>query len=401
MIPRILPPTAGSSTAAPTEALKLPGLVSALRPLKRGSAQLAEEALLLRRFTYKNKNQHKGCGWWRKIVEVDRVTERVTTELQALLSEFGIDKEKDESGTIDHSAVVTGLLRLPRSMLIVEKSIEVMLGSASILEQLIHSRAFLSFAVVVVSLIARLHTLASVLFDDLGKASTVLVRLVHANSLLKRVEPAHKQLPRDLRRFIDLSPSSLAYDLTLPSSATSSLAPSRAPTPATGSPAPAEEYGAVISRAEMKKSKLGKATPAPTAAASPAPATAPTHAPKKAKRVEREEDVQMVDREKLEQKKQVERLVEVKRPADSTRPKLAAKEEPRELPSLFGDLLDPPKVKKVKQRSGDSEGKEKKRSRLKEKDEEGGKVGGEGEVKRKKKKKVVKGDADEIDSIFG
>jgi hypothetical protein len=90
-IPRLLPPTAGSSTAPPTEALKLPGLVSALRPLKRGSAQLAEEALLLRRFTYKNKNQHKGCGWWRKIVQVDRVTERVMTELQALLSEFGIE----------------------------------------------------------------------------------------------------------------------------------------------------------------------------------------------------------------------------------------------------------------------------------------------------------------------
>lgn len=90
-IPRHLVPAAEVTKAPPTEPLKLPGLVSALRPLKRGSAQLAEEALLLRRFTYKNKNQHKGCGWWRKIVEVDRVTERVTTELQALLSEFGIE----------------------------------------------------------------------------------------------------------------------------------------------------------------------------------------------------------------------------------------------------------------------------------------------------------------------
>lgn len=91
MIPRALSVSAELTKPGSTEPLKLPGLVSALRPIKRGSSQLTEEAALLRRFTYKNKNQHKGCGWWRKIVEVDRVVERVGTELQALLGEFGIE----------------------------------------------------------------------------------------------------------------------------------------------------------------------------------------------------------------------------------------------------------------------------------------------------------------------
>lgn len=76
-----------STSTAPV----LAGLVSALRPVKRISTQLAEESLLLRRFSYKNKNQHKGCGWWRKVIEVDRVMERLGTELEGLLREFGFE----------------------------------------------------------------------------------------------------------------------------------------------------------------------------------------------------------------------------------------------------------------------------------------------------------------------
>lgn len=91
MLARTVSASTGLTKQASSEPLKLPGLVSALRPIKRGSSQLSEEASLLRRFTYKNKNQHKGCGWWRKIVEVDRMIERVGTELQALLGEFGIE----------------------------------------------------------------------------------------------------------------------------------------------------------------------------------------------------------------------------------------------------------------------------------------------------------------------
>lgn len=76
--------TPGAATPA------LPGLLSSLRPLKRLSTNVADEAALLRRFTYKNKNQHKGCGWWRRIVEVDRAVGRVHAELGGLLGEFGI-----------------------------------------------------------------------------------------------------------------------------------------------------------------------------------------------------------------------------------------------------------------------------------------------------------------------
>lgn len=77
-------PTAVTAIAAPL----LPGLVSALRPVKRLATQLHEESALLRRFAYKNKNQHKGSGWWRHVIEVDRIIERVGTELEGLLGEF-------------------------------------------------------------------------------------------------------------------------------------------------------------------------------------------------------------------------------------------------------------------------------------------------------------------------
>ena len=84
--PALLPHLIAPGEAGPA----LPGLVSSLRPLKRLSTNVSEEAALLRRFTYKNKNQHKGCGWWRRVVEVDRAVGRVTAEVDGLLGEFGM-----------------------------------------------------------------------------------------------------------------------------------------------------------------------------------------------------------------------------------------------------------------------------------------------------------------------
>jgi preprotein translocase subunit SecB len=78
----------------------------------------------------------------------------------------------------------------------------------SILEQLIHSRAFLSFALVVVALIARLHALTASLFEDLAKTSTVLVRLAHANSVSFPCAPAIPPFTRSLTRsLVSLSSS--------------------------------------------------------------------------------------------------------------------------------------------------------------------------------------------------
>lgn len=57
------------------------------------------------------------------------------------------------------------------------------LNPYSILEQLVDSRAFLAFALVVVALAARLHSLFSVLFDDLDRAAATLSHLVEANKV--------------------------------------------------------------------------------------------------------------------------------------------------------------------------------------------------------------------------
>lgn len=91
MLARTLPlveiPVASTSALPPA----LPGLVSSLRPIKRLTNQLADEATLLSRFTYKNKNQHKGNGWWRRVVQVDRTVQRLVGELGDLLSQFRVE----------------------------------------------------------------------------------------------------------------------------------------------------------------------------------------------------------------------------------------------------------------------------------------------------------------------
>lgn len=78
-------PQSPSAAARPL----LPGLLSALRPVVKLTSQIKEEAQLLSRFTYKNKNQHKACGWWRAgIVQVDRVLDRAVGELEGLGNEL-------------------------------------------------------------------------------------------------------------------------------------------------------------------------------------------------------------------------------------------------------------------------------------------------------------------------
>lgn len=247
MISRAYKVTGGSPEQSTSTAPVLAGLVSALRPVKRVSTQLAEESLLLRRFSYKNKNQHKGCGWWRKVIEVDRVMERLGTELEGLLGEFGFECVRSFFGvwreltwlrragsktrmrlggsrstrwckgccgflepcSLRRRCVQLSRLSAPRTQLIPRcvQSLSVLLGSArfaipalltkreltlrsphSILEQLLHSRAFMAFALVVVSLIARLHSLTTVLSLELSKLSLVLTRLV-------RPAPARSSLP--------------------------------------------------------------------------------------------------------------------------------------------------------------------------------------------------------------
>lgn len=148
----------------------------------------------------------------------------------------------------------------------------------SILEQLIHSRAFLAFAVVVVSLVARLHALFTVLLEDLGKASEVMVKLAGLNEvrrflaaffrffpmlsrplpqLLPALDKQIRSLPKELRRFLPLQVAS--EPLRPSASGSSSLLPCRAPSPAAAA-APSEELGAVVSRASLAAASTSTST---------------------------------------------------------------------------------------------------------------------------------------------
>ncbi|GAA5928663.1 uncharacterized protein JCM15063_003933 [Sporobolomyces koalae] len=187
-----------ASNAAPT----LPGLVSTLRPVKRLWVQLDDELNLLHRFSYKNKNQHKGAHWWKKVIHVDRTLHRTLDEVESLLAHFGWSKDSDDVPQVGREQLVTGLVHLPRSMLLLEKSVQVLLDCASILEQLIETKAFLAFALIIVSLVARLHSLVLVMHAELGKLTSVLLSLIETNQLTGALEPLLARLPKDLRKFV-------------------------------------------------------------------------------------------------------------------------------------------------------------------------------------------------------
>ncbi|GAA5884652.1 hypothetical protein JCM16303_003699 [Sporobolomyces ruberrimus] len=198
------PPTWTLDTPASesTGPLSLPGLVSSLRPIKRISTQLNDELNLVHRFSYKNKNQHKASMWWRRVIHVDRTLHRTLGEVESLLAQFGWSKDSDEVPNVERDQVVKGLLNLPRSLILVEKSLQVLLNCASILEQLIETKAFLAFVLVIVSLIARLHSLTLVLQDELDKLGSVLLNLVEANQLSNVAHPLISRLPRELQKYI-------------------------------------------------------------------------------------------------------------------------------------------------------------------------------------------------------
>ncbi|GAA6015017.1 hypothetical protein JCM11491_001627 [Sporobolomyces phaffii] len=180
----------------------LPGLVSSVRPIKRISAQLNDELALVHRFSYKNKNQHKASKWWNKVIHVDRTLRRTLDEVESLVAHFDSDKASDEATNVGSAQLVQAILQLPRSLILVEKSLRVLLDCASILEQLIETKAFLAFILVVVSLVARLHSLALVLEAELGNLGKVLLHLVESNHLSGLVEPLIARLPLQLRRHL-------------------------------------------------------------------------------------------------------------------------------------------------------------------------------------------------------
>ncbi|KAM0755065.1 hypothetical protein T439DRAFT_377444 [Meredithblackwellia eburnea MCA 4105] len=181
----------------PSTLHSFPGLVSALRPVRRTTATLKEELALLRRFTYKNKNQHKGSGWWKKVIEVNRCLIRTEEELDGLLGEFGWStQEKDDGVRIHQEQALAGLLRLSRSFAIVGKLNAITLNCTSSLDQLIETRAFLPFSLTLMSLVARVFTLSEVLRSSLQSLASVLVEFIPLFSTSQDQAEFMKTLPR-------------------------------------------------------------------------------------------------------------------------------------------------------------------------------------------------------------
>ncbi|GJN89118.1 hypothetical protein Rhopal_002092-T1 [Rhodotorula paludigena] len=249
MLPRDPHPPALALPALPPAAPPpaFPGLVSSLRPLRRLAPALADECALLRRFTYKHRNQHKGHPWWKRIHNADRSASRALHELSRWLAAVGA--ATDEPGALTRDSVCRGLVELPRVMLVVDHLVAVLLDCAGILEQLVHSRAFLAFALVVVALVARLHALAAALADECARSAATLLRLVDSNGLSPVVQPHLARLPRTLRRFLPLDPSTPSISRELSLFAPSGLAPFG------GGGGSSDELGAAVARKPASSSR--------------------------------------------------------------------------------------------------------------------------------------------------
>lgn len=255
--------------------------------------------------------------------------------------QVGSAEDKEDGVAIGLDAVSRGLVRLPRSAALVDKvrpdrpdccrgvlicsscssyrSWKAVRGTHvvcehrrcpththpgySILDQLVESRAFLPFSVVVIALVARLHTLSSVLVGELARLAAVLVRLARSNSvralaparlafakahspqILLQIENTLLVLPKALRRYVALD---------VPGAGPASQAPSALPTP-NDSPAPSgpeDDLGAVVARPiPFTKPVEAPARPPPKPIAAvveqsppPSPPPAATPAPRKQKR---------------------------------------------------------------------------------------------------------------------
>ncbi|SCZ99335.1 BZ3500_MvSof-1268-A1-R1_Chr3-1g05954 [Microbotryum saponariae] len=270
MIKRQLPttvPIQDSTASTSLSAASLPGLVSSLRPLKRSLPQLQQEAALLRRFCYKNKNQHKANAWWKRIIHVDRVIGRLTDELKSLLVALGLDAETDQNATLEPSSLLVLFSRLPRASLVVTKAIEVLFSSSETLSQLVHSRAFLPFSLVLTSLHARLYAITLALQQDLAHAARIVAKLIRSvessEDLVEKARRYYRDLQLELRAFV---PNLDSTDLALASITTSRLNSEQVSTDLTpiviSDNGPeggiGDDIGTVISREELMRLARGK-----------------------------------------------------------------------------------------------------------------------------------------------
>ncbi|BGP31844.1 hypothetical protein JCM10296v2_003621 [Rhodotorula toruloides] len=362
-----------SSSAPPA----FPGLVSSLRPIRRTTLQLADEAALLRRFTYKHKNQHKGQRWWKRIVEVDRAASRAVDELQGWLGVFSLSADKDDAGVLTRETVCAGLLRLPRVMLLVEKNVSVLLNCAGILEQLVESRAFLAFALVVVALAARLHSLFTVLFDELDKTAKTLQALVDSNGLMPAVKPHIDTLPRTLRHFFTTA-AQPALRADFDNATSSALSPA-----ATSRSSGTDDIGAVVSRRSLF------ARPAMPSAKRPSTATplAPPLLSPSVPSPSLDEHLQPTKRSANSSPAPTAPSSRSATPAASSLLRFSRPPSPDAVVEPFAPTTTEPK-KRPRQAEGPLGGKASTEE-------------GEAVKEGKKKKKVRKGGGDEIDAIFG
>ncbi|KAM0787677.1 hypothetical protein ACM66B_003740 [Microbotryomycetes sp. NB124-2] len=234
----------GTTVPASTGPTSAPGVVSALRPVRRALPVLGKELQLLRRLVYKNKNQHKGSHWWRKVVEVDRITSKTLAVVHSWLDLFGKASGKDDTHLINDVAITSGLEQAARPLKLVAKSVQVTLDTASVLEQILDLKAFMAFTVTVTALIARVFALCSALMADLEKVIGVFWRVVqdeklHTNGSLPAFVTKYR-VPRHI--------ATVAQETPPPSAAVSELerGPAR------------EDFGDVVSRRELQSLQQSK-----------------------------------------------------------------------------------------------------------------------------------------------
>ncbi|RIA90700.1 hypothetical protein C1645_822997 [Glomus cerebriforme] len=145
--------------------------------------ELWDEANILERLYYKNKNQHQRAGYFRKIIEVRKVLKRIKEmEINELMSEFmgtfystKIGKIRSTWDQVPSQEMVIFIMnRLIGIVLLMNKALNIYSDAFNTFNILLRQTEFMSFALACLAILARLNILTRVILEEIKRCYGLL-----------------------------------------------------------------------------------------------------------------------------------------------------------------------------------------------------------------------------------
>ncbi|KAK9898907.1 hypothetical protein P389DRAFT_193919 [Cystobasidium minutum MCA 4210] len=170
-----------------------------IKQIHRLSIMLKQEAMLLHKIRYKQKNQHKSATWWRHISGSQRVAYRLLEQLEKGLVPHLPPSADDKQPVLSVQSLFAISESSLRISFLAEKTFSYHVKAAAAVQQLLRAALFMPIAMTLKALIARLHSIWTCVTEEL-----------HSFLLLIRVTLKKKpRLAQDLEGYIGSMPAQL------------------------------------------------------------------------------------------------------------------------------------------------------------------------------------------------